>query len=82
MNTVVSELTIRVASEGGEDMIKEIRQKRGISQNKLAKAVGISQSALSDIETGVTKNPRFNTIMKIADVLKVPVESLVRRTPC
>lgn len=63
-------------------MIKEIRQKRGISQNKLAKAVGISQSALSDIETGVTKNPRFNTIMKIADVLKVPVESLVRRTPC
>ena len=79
---VIGVPTKRLFSMGGEDMIKEIRQKRGISQNKLAKAVGISQSALSDIETGVTKNPRFNTIMKIADVLKVPVESLVRRTPC
>ena len=59
-------------------MIREIRQKQGMSQNKLAKSVGISQSALSDIENGKTKNPRFSTVMKIADVLKVPVEKLMR----
>ena len=60
-------------------MIKEIREKHGISQNGLAKKIGVSQSALSDIENGKTKNPRIDTIMKIADALKVPIETLVKK---
>lgn len=60
-------------------MIKEIREKHGISQNQLAKQTGISQSALSDIENGMTKNPRIDTLLKICEVLKVPIEALIRK---
>ena len=60
-------------------MIKEIREKCGLSQNKLAKKLGSSQSALSDIESGTTKHPRFDTMMKIAEALNVPVEVLMKR---
>lgn len=61
-------------------MIREIREKKGISQNRLAKIVGVSQSALSDIESGKTKNPRFSTIMKIAKALNVSIETIMGRT--
>ena len=60
-------------------MIRELRQKRGWSQNELAKRAGIKQSVLSFIESGRTKNPRVDTLSAIAAALGVPVERLIRR---
>lgn len=48
--------------------IKEIRESKKISQNKLAKLSGVSQSAISSIE-GETKSPSIETIERIAVAL-------------
>jgi len=49
------------------------RQKQHITQEKLAKMVGITQQMLSKIERG-RENPSLSTIKKIADKLKVKVQ--------
>lgn len=48
--------------------IKEIREAKKISQNKLAKLSGVSQSAISSIE-GETKSPSIDTLDRIAEAL-------------
>ncbi len=50
--------------------IKELREKRGMSQNQLAKKAGISQSGLSAIEN-VTKNPSMQTIILLSKALDI-----------
>ena len=49
---------------------KEKRQEKGISQNQLAKLVGISQPYMNQIETGV-RNPTLPTLMKICEILDI-----------
>ena len=56
--------------------IKEKRIERGLSQKALASKIGISDAAVSKIESG-TNNPSDRTIKLIADVLNVP-ESWLR----
>ncbi len=60
-------------------MIKELRIKRGWSQNKLARLAGIRQGVLSYIESGRTKNPRIDTLSAIAKALGVSVETIMKK---
>lgn len=63
--------------------VARFREEQGLSQSALAKAMGTSQSAISQIESG-ERNPSFETVREIARVLKLtpahlvgaPVESL------
>jgi len=48
-----------------------------ISQDKLSKLVGVTLP-ITKIETGATPDPRIKTIKKIALVLKVTIDKLVR----
>jgi transcriptional regulator with XRE-family HTH domain len=48
--------------------IREARIKMGISQRRLAKQLGISNTYLSDIEVGRTL-PSVNTLLKISKAL-------------
>ena len=50
------------------DRIIAKRTQKGLSQNKLAKSAGISQSALSSIES-CTKSPSTDTISRLAAAL-------------
>ena len=50
------------------DTIKQIRIKLGITQKKLASAVGISTSMINQIESGRSK-PSYETARKIFDQL-------------
>lgn len=50
--------------------IKEVRKEKGISQGELAKLCEISQTSLSQIETGA-KSPSKNTLEKICRHLEV-----------
>lgn len=59
------------------DRIKHARESKGLDQAPLAKAAGITVSALSQIETGVTKSPRPETLFKIADALGTEARFLV-----
>lgn len=60
--------------------IRAIREKGGWSQNQLAKAVGIAQPSLSEIENE-TVNARRLTLDRIAGELAVPVGAILRRHP-
>lgn len=49
--------------------VKEVRVRRGISQAKLARLIGITQPSLSQIEAGRTE-PRESTLLAIARILE------------
>ena len=54
-------------------IVKARRERTGLKQIPFAKAVGISQSKLNDIENGKTSptNLRADTLLKLADYLKL-----------
>ena len=56
--------------------IGELRDEARLSQSALARLVGISQSAISQIEAG-DRNPSFEMLRQIAKALKVSVPHLV-----
>jgi transcriptional regulator with XRE-family HTH domain len=51
--------------------IRAARGYRRISQVDLAKRIGLSKTALSQIETGVTEDPRSSVVLNVARVLGV-----------
>lgn len=68
-------------SKVGEN-IRYMRKALRLSQVDLARAAGISQSAISDIESkNVTKLPNIDTISKIAQALGCTVDALLGEDP-
>jgi transcriptional regulator with XRE-family HTH domain len=59
------------------DAIRELRAKRGISQEDLAHQAGITTSTLSTIERG-RSNPTWGTVKGIAHALGVSVNDLAK----
>jgi len=57
--------------------IRALRQKRKLSQEKLARLTNISLNTLTKIESGFTKRPSIQTIHKIAKALGVSLDKLV-----
>lgn len=57
-------------------MVRATREARGISQADLAKASGLSQAHISQIERGPA-NPTFHTVLKLADGLGVRPSDLM-----
>lgn len=55
--------------------IKEIRMQKGITQKELAQKLKTSQQNLAQYENG-KRNPKIQTLTKIADALEVPLSSL------
>lgn len=53
-------------------LIKQKREEMGISQNKLAKMLGISQPYMNQIESGA-RNPTLPLMIKICEVLEIPL---------
>lgn len=53
----------------------ELRKNKKMTQPQIAKKIGISQQAYSQIENGLV-NPSLETALKIAMVLKTPVEKI------
>lgn len=72
----------RVARDGSRPRqngpaIRALREKDGWTQTKLAKAVGIRQGTLSDIESE-SSNATVVTLNKLARKLRVPVDAIMR----
>ena len=51
-------------------LIRQKRQEKGISQNQLAKLVGISQPYMNQIESGV-RYPTLPVLVKICEILEI-----------
>lgn len=54
-----------------KNRLKELREERGISQEKLSEMSGISRTTLSKIENDEEANVNTRTIAKLADVFEV-----------
>ena len=59
--------------------IKKYRQKRGLSQDKLAKLADVTHTTLVKLESGANDNPTVKTLIKLADSLGVNLNELVGR---
>ncbi|MEW6100763.1 MAG: helix-turn-helix transcriptional regulator [Candidatus Omnitrophota bacterium] len=57
----------------------KIRKEKGWSQEKLAQEAGVSYNTLIKIERKGIKNPKIETVIKLADALEVEIDKLVGR---
>ncbi len=60
--------------------IKELREKRGLTTNRLANLAGVSQSHLREIEMG-ERNPTVETLSYFCEALGVSLEEFFRESP-
>lgn len=58
------------------DKIRQVRQKKGLSQSELARRSGHAVSTIHGIENGNNQNPSFRLICDIAKVLSIPLDEL------
>ena len=56
--------------------IRLARTQYGMAQSELARRVGLSATALNDIEHGRTVDPRWSVVGRIANTLGVSLDSL------
>lgn len=56
--------------------MRAILARQGRSGEEVAQAAGLGRSAVNDILSGRSKRPRYDTLLRIAKVLNVPVEQL------
>jgi transcriptional regulator with XRE-family HTH domain len=61
-------------NEGGADVkaLKEIRRRRGMSQQELSRATGVAQNTISEIERG-HREPQAATLRKLSKALDVEI---------
>lgn len=59
-----------------------LREERGLSQERLAKMLGVSQPAIAKIESGRVKNLQLKTLVRLATALGGEVRlRIVRKQP-
>ncbi|AEM79783.1 helix-turn-helix domain-containing protein [Thermoanaerobacter wiegelii] len=61
------------------DRLKELRKEKNLTQEDLAKILGISRSTIAGYETE-RKEPDYETLKKIADFFNVSIDYLLGRT--
>ena len=58
--------------------IKNFREKKGISQDRLSKLADLSLNTIVKIEAGKNSNPTINTLNRIAKSLNIKVDDLLK----
>ena len=58
--------------------VKRLREKMGVSQEKLARLADVSNNTIINIEAGKQDNPTIETLKKIAKALNTPIEDLIK----
>lgn len=59
--------------------IRKLRQKRGISQDRLSKEADLALNTIVKIETGENPNPTVGTLEKIAKALGLSTGDLFKK---
>lgn len=57
--------------------LKKLREKKGLSQDRLAKLADVANNTIIKIEQGKNINPRLDTLRKVAKALDVSVDNLI-----
>ncbi len=58
-------------------MIKQLRERQGLSQRALAQRVKVTDAYIAMLETGKRKNPSLAVLKRLAKALRVSVSELV-----
>jgi transcriptional regulator with XRE-family HTH domain len=67
------EADVSMTAETLARRVKRLREARGLTQEQLVGAAGLSICALTQIEQGKTADPRLSTLRKLAAALGVRV---------
>ena len=59
------------------DAVRELRKRRGMSQEQLAAASGLHPTYLSGVEQG-NRNPTWRVLGRLSDALEVRLSDLVK----
>ena len=62
-----------------QQRLQDLRDKRGLNQEDLAKRARLQATAVSHFETG-TRKPSFDNLRRLADALETTVDYLMGRT--
>ncbi|KMT21568.1 helix-turn-helix domain-containing protein [Clostridium cylindrosporum] len=62
------------------EKLKHAREEKKLTLKSLADISGVGQSTISDIENGLSKNPRRDTLNKLANALDVSISDLFSDT--
>jgi transcriptional regulator with XRE-family HTH domain len=63
------------------NVIRSLREQRGMTQAQLAAILGIRQSAVANMENGLVQFSGVDKMRRIAEALGVPVNDLVAAVP-
>ena len=58
--------------------LKKLREKVGLSQDRLAKLADVANNTIIKIEQGENIKPTLDTLKKIAKALKVSIDELIK----
>jgi len=61
--------------------IRERREQLGLTQDRLAQRMGVCSPRVSDLERGVSKDPKLSTLRRLAKVLETTVGGLLGDPP-
>lgn len=64
-----------------EVRLKEVRKKRGLSQNKLAQKLDMTLQNLQKIEGAKSKSMNYETLEKLCEILECNVEDIIVYLP-
>jgi len=60
------------------EKIKQLRNKQGLTQDKLARKSDLPYTTLTKIETNVITKPTIQTVIKIANGLGITIDDLLK----
>jgi transcriptional regulator with XRE-family HTH domain len=58
--------------------LRKLREAKGLSQEKLARLADVANNTIIKIEAGKNQNPTLDTLKKIANVLEVSIDDLIK----
>jgi transcriptional regulator with XRE-family HTH domain len=58
--------------------VKRLREKMGLSQEKLARLSDVSNNTIINIEAGKQDNPTIETLKKIAKAFEIGIDELLK----
>jgi transcriptional regulator with XRE-family HTH domain len=58
--------------------LKKLRERKGLSQDRLAKLADIANNTIIKIEQGENQNPTLDTLKKLAKAFGVSVDDLIK----
>lgn len=61
------------------ELLKAVREEKGLSQTELAAKTGLQPSAISHFESG-RRSPSFDNLRRLADALNVTIDYLLGRS--